>query len=140
MLLLQISNKANKMETPDLDTWREKLTEEQYRVCWEKGTERPFSGALLHNRKTGAYHCVCCDSKLFESSAKFDSGCGWPSFDQAIPSAIRYQKDKSHGMTRTEVLCQHCGAHLGHLFDDGPTPTRQRYCVNSVCLSFAEHE
>ena len=125
------------METPTLDSWREQLTEEQYRVCWEKGTERPFSGALLHNRKTGEYHCVCCNNTLFSSSSKFDSGCGWPSFDTAIAGAVRYEKDKSHGMVRTEILCQQCGAHLGHVFEDGPTPTRRRYCVNSVCLTFS---
>ncbi len=124
---------------PD-QTWRDKLTPEQYHVCWEKGTEAPYSGALLHNKKTGDYHCVCCGATLFDSSAKFDSGCGWPSFDQALPGAVRYQEDLSHGMRRTEILCQHCGAHLGHLFADGPTETGQRYCVNSLSLTFTERE
>ncbi len=120
--------------------WREKLTPEQYHVCWEKGTEAPFSGALLHNKKTGDYHCVCCGATLFDSSAKFDSGCGWPSFDQALEGAVRYQDDSSHGMRRTEILCQQCGAHLGHVFPDGPTDTGQRYCVNSLSLRFSERE
>lgn len=124
---------------PD-QSWRDKLTPEQYHVCWEKGTEAPFSGALLHNKKTGDYHCVCCGARLFDSSAKFDSGCGWPSFDQALPGAVRYEPDLSHGMRRTEILCQQCGAHLGHVFPDGPTDTGQRYCVNSLSLTFSERE
>ena len=119
---------------------RDHLTDEQYRVCWRKETEPPFSGALLHNRKTGEYHCVCCGSRLFDSSAKFDSGCGWPSFDQALPGAVRYQEDHSAGMSRTEILCQYCGAHLGHVFEDGPTASGQRYCVNSVSLTFTPRD
>jgi len=118
--------------------WFSKLTPEQFNICWEKGTERPFSGALLHNRKTGIYHCVCCDAPLFESSSKFDSGCGWPSFDRAIPDAVRYEEDRSHGMRRIEILCANCGSHLGHVFPDGPTETGQRYCVNSLSLAFTE--
>ncbi len=124
------------MSKSQSEMWREKLTAEQYQVCWQKGTEPPFSGALLHNRQRGDYHCVCCGSQLFDSSAKYDSGCGWPSFDQALPGAVRYQEDRSAGMIRTEILCQQCGAHLGHVFDDGPTSTGQRYCVNSVSLTF----
>ena len=119
---------------------RDHLTDEQYRVCWRKETEPPFSGALLHNRKTGEYHCVCCGSRLFDSSAKFDSGCGWPSFDQALPGAVRYQEDHSAGMRRTEILCQPCGAHLALVFDDGPTASGQRYCVNSVSLTFTPRD
>ena len=118
--------------------WRSKLTPEQFHIWWEKGTERPFSGGLLHNRKTGVYHCVCCDAPLFESSTKFDSGCGWPSFDRAIPDAVRYEEDLSHGMRRVEILCANCGSHLGHVFPDGPTETGQRYCVNSLSLGFTE--
>jgi len=118
--------------------WFSKLTPEQFNVCWEKGTEKPFTGALLHNRKTGIYHCVCCDAPLFESSSKFDSGCGWPSFDRAIPDAVRYEEDRSHGMRRIEILCANCGSHLGHVFPDGPTDTGQRYCVNSLSLAFTE--
>ena len=118
--------------------WRQKLTPEQFHICWEKGTERPFSGALLHNRKTGTYHCVCCDAPLFESDSKFDSGCGWPSYDRSIPDAVRYEEDRSHGMRRVEILCAQCGSHLGHVFPDGPTDTGERYCVNSLSLEFSE--
>lgn len=118
--------------------WLKKLSPEQFHVCWEKGTERPFTGALLHNRKTGVYQCVCCDAPLFTSSAKFDSGCGWPSFDKAIENAITYIEDTSHGMRRVEITCKGCGSHLGHVFPDGPTETKQRYCVNSLSLSFEE--
>lgn len=126
------------VDTKAADVWRDKLNDEQYRVCRLKGTEPPFSGALLHNRKSGEYHCVCCGARLFDSSAKFDSGCGWPSFDQALAGSVRYLEDRSHGMVRTEIQCQACGSHLGHLFADGPTATGQRYCVNSVSLSFSE--
>jgi len=116
--------------------WQGRLTPEQYHVCWEKGTERPFSGALLHNRAKGIYQCACCGAALFDSDAKFDAGCGWPSFDEARPGAIVRQLDRSHGMERIEILCAHCGAHLGHLFEDGPTLSGLRYCVNSVAMSF----
>ena len=126
------------MATNPTDLWRQKLTAEQYRVCREGGTEAPFSGQLLHNRRTGEYHCVCCGALLFASSAKFDSGCGWPSFDASISGSIEQRLDRSHGMVRTEILCKSCGSHLGHLFEDGPTSTGLRYCVNSVSLSFAE--
>lgn len=126
------------MATNPTDLWRQKLTAEQYRVCREGGTEAPFSGQLLHNRRTGEYHCVCCGALLFDSSSKFDSGCGWPSFDASISDSIEQRLDRSHGMVRTEILCKSCGSHLGHLFEDGPTSTGLRYCVNSVSLSFAE--
>jgi peptide-methionine (R)-S-oxide reductase len=118
--------------------WRERLTSEQFRVTREKGTERPFSGTLLHNEATGFYHCVCCDAPLFESAAKFDSGCGWPSFSRSIKGQVKYQPDNSHGMRRTEIVCAHCDSHLGHVFDDGPMPEGQRYCVNSVSLQFTQ--
>ena len=128
------------MVTKETAHWRETLSDEAYRVCWEKGTEAPFSGALLHNRATGEYHCVCCGNSLFDSNHKFDAGCGWPSFDAARPGAVRYERDKSHGMVRTEILCNNCGAHLGLVFDDGPTETGLRYCVNSVAMQFEKKE
>lgn len=120
------------------DHWREVLDEESYRVCREGGTERPFTGALLHNKAHGEYRCCCCAAPLFNSEAKFDSGCGWPSFDQALKGSIRYLEDMSHGMHRIEVRCASCDAHLGHVFPDGPTETGQRYCINSVSMQFEE--
>lgn len=117
--------------------WRERLTDEQYRVTRLKGTEYPFSGELLHNTQAGSYHCVCCSAKLFSADSKFDAGCGWPSFYQALEGRVTYQRDASHGMERTEIICANCEAHLGHVFNDGPVPTGQRYCVNSVSLTFS---
>ncbi len=116
--------------------WRERLSEEQFRVTRKKGTEAPFSGALLYNHDKGIYSCVCCHAPLFGSDAKFDSGCGWPSFSSALQGQVTYKPDFSHGMVRTEILCSNCDAHLGHVFDDGPMPQGQRYCVNSVSLVF----
>lgn len=118
----------------DQDAWKEKLTPEQYRVLREGETEAPGSGALLHEKRAGTYTCVACGNELFASDAKFESGTGWPSFDQALPGAVKYIEDTSHGMHRTEVQCAKCGGHLGHVFDDGPESTGKRYCMNSVCL------
>lgn len=120
--------------------WQQQLTEQQFYITRQKGTEYPFSGPLLHNTDTGIYHCVCCQQPLFRSDNKFDAGCGWPSFSAALPEQVRYQLDVSHGMRRTEIVCAHCDAHLGHVFDDGPAPTGQRYCVNSVSLQFSKVE
>ncbi len=120
--------------------WKDKLTPEQYKALRQKGTETPFSGKLLHEDRDGMFKCAACGNPLFASNAKFDSGTGWPSFDQALPGSIKEIPDTSLGMTRTEVVCAQCGSHLGHLFDDGPTVTGQRYCLNSVCLEFGEGE
>ncbi|MCH7418476.1 peptide-methionine (R)-S-oxide reductase MsrB [Pseudomonas mosselii] len=118
-----------------LDEWRVMLDPAQYQVCRLKGTERPFSGKYNSERGEGIYHCICCDLPLFDAKAKFDSGCGWPSFYEPIQEAAMIEiRDTSHGMIRTEVTCARCDAHLGHVFPDGPPPTGLRYCINSVCL------
>ncbi len=120
------------------DEWKQKLSPEAYAVLREGNTEAPFSGKLLKENRDGMYRCAACDNPLFPSDAKFDSGTGWPSFDKALPGAVREIPDISHGMRRIETVCAHCGSHLGHLFDDGPTETGKRYCMNSVCLGFEE--
>lgn len=122
--------------------WRDKLTDIQYKVTQEGGTERAFTGEYWNNKDFGEYRCVCCDTPLFESVTKYDSGCGWPSFYAPKAGAagegkdIEYLPDHSHGMERIEVRCKTCGAHLGHIFDDGPKPTGKRYCINSASLKF----
>lgn len=121
----------------DKNEWQQGLSPEQFAVCWQKGTEPPFSGELLNEKGEGQYICVCCKSPLFSSDKKFDSGSGWPSFwKSSSDQSIKYISDMSHGMVRTEVCCNHCGAHLGHVFDDGPEPTGKRYCINSLALEF----
>lgn len=115
---------------------KERLTPIQYNVTQEKGTERPWTGEYNKLYKPGEYTCIVCDEKLFVSDSKFDSGCGWPAFSKAEPGKVQEHKDVSHGMARTEVVCNSCGAHLGHVFDDGPGPTKLRYCINSASLDF----
>lgn len=120
--------------------WKEKLTEEQYAVLRERGTEAPFSGKYVYEKKSGTYNCMACGNPLFKSDAKFDSGTGWPSFDQAIAGSIKEIPDNSGGMHRVETVCAVCGSHLGHVFNDGPTATGKRYCMNSVCLDLEEEK
>ena len=128
--------KVNKTEKE----WKAELTPEQYRILREKGTERPHTGQYNLHFEKGIYTCAGCDEQLFESDSKFDAHCGWPSFDKAIKGKVGYVKDKSLGMIRTEIICNNCGGHLGHVFNDGPTITGQRYCVNSLSLEFKEEE
>jgi len=119
------------------EEWRNELSEEQYHVLRKKGTERPWTGALLENKDKGIYACAACGNELYSSETKYDSGSGWPSFfDPISAEAVEFEKDTSFGMVRTEVKCAKCGGHLGHIFPDGPQPSGQRYCMNSAALSF----
>ncbi|MBX3583451.1 MAG: peptide-methionine (R)-S-oxide reductase MsrB [Rhizobiaceae bacterium] len=116
--------------------WREKLTPEQYQVMRQHGTERPGSCALLYEKRAGTFSCAGCDQPLFESTLKFESGTGWPSFNDPVPGSVETTEDRSYGMVRVEVHCARCGSHLGHVFPDGPPPTGLRYCINGVALNF----
>ena len=123
----------------DNEYWRDKLTPEEFQICREKGTERAFSGEYWDCKKDGTYHCKCCGEALFLSDTKYDSGCGWPSFfAPADQKVIREDQDVSHGMIRTEVTCEKCDSHLGHIFEDGPEPTGVRYCINSASIKLEE--
>lgn len=128
------------MKEEEIQERKKQLTPEENHVLFEGGTEAPFSGELLNEKREGMFKCKVCGTPLFASGTKFDSGTGWPSFDQALPGAVEYVDDTSLGMSRTEVKCATCHAHLGHLFPDGPTETGKRYCMNSVCLAFEENK
>ncbi|MFB6252179.1 MAG: peptide-methionine (R)-S-oxide reductase MsrB [Halobellus sp.] len=128
-------------ELPDSEEgWRERLTDEEYEILRQRGTEPKFSGDYLDQKDDGSYRCAGCDAELFDSETKYDSGSGWPAFFDAAEGAVETETDTRHGMRRVEVLCGNCGGHLGHVFEDGPEPTGKRYCINSAALNFDPEE
>lgn len=147
-MALVLMNSCQSQNTADFEPklkkseaeWKKELSADQYRVLREKGTERAFTGQLLNEKRKGTFLCAACDTELFSSSTKFDSGTGWPSFYAAIGTNVSNVEDASYGMIRTEIVCTSCGGHLGHVFDDGPKPTGLRYCVNSLSLTFKEEK
>lgn len=137
---ITMSDTTKKLPATDAE-WKAQLTSTQYNILREKGTERAFTGEYWNNHDKGVYHCAGCNSVLFSSEEKFDSGCGWPSFSLPWDStAVNYHDDNTYGMKRTEVTCKKCGGHLGHVFDDGPPPTNMRYCINSGAMVFVKND
>ena len=145
LILILLGQTVNAQETPTMTKkvdkteteWKQILSPEQYYVLREKGTDRPGDDGYTKHFEKGTYHCAACDAQLFESGTKYESHCGWPSFDDAIEGSVAYVLDKTHGMVRTEIICTSCGGHLGHLFDDGPKDTTgKRYCVNTTSIRF----
>lgn len=130
-------NDVGDLKNKSEDYWKKKLTPEQYKILREKGTEAPFSGKFYKNFQSGMYECAACGNPLFSSDTKFDSDCGWPSFDRNLEGNVEFHYDNSFGIQRTEVVCKNCGGHLGHVFDDGPKDTTgRRFCINSISLNF----
>ena len=134
-----MTSKKYAIEKTD-EEWKQELSAQEFYILRQKGTERPHTGEYNLHFEKGTYKCAGCGTQLFESNSKFETSCGWPSFDEAIEGTVEYQKDTSHGMVRTEILCATCGGHLGHVFNDGPTDTGQRYCVNSLSIDFESAE
>ena len=134
-----MSNKVYPVNKTEAE-WQEQLSPEEFHILRQKGTERPFTGIFNEHYEKGTYKCKGCGQALYESTSKFDSHCGWPSYDAALAGALEFIKDNTHGMIRTEIVCSQCGGHQGHVFNDGPTPTGERYCVNAASIDFAKEE